>query len=213
MAPLPKPIGIDATLVDIAAGIGEAARLLPTLSRSEIGAVAVKTAKVRIEFEMARASARTGSDVELGLRTFGVGASQSRTASTSTSRNIGSIELEIVAIADADPPPPPKPVKPVKPKPVVEGPALDTPTPTPSPVAPVPDSPDPRRVALDRALAMLKMPQATAGLTARVKRLVATAVGKVEAAVRAGDLDKAAELLAAIPALLPANHFLNRPER
>jgi len=195
MPALPRPIGIDVTLVDIATGIGKAANLLPTLSRSDIGAVALKTATVRIDFEMARASATAGSSVQLGLRTFGVGASQSRTATNNISRNNGSIQLEIVAIADAAQAPPLKPgIKPI-------------PQPPRSIV-----TPDPRRLAaLKQALAMLKTPQASAGLNAAARRKLQAALKRLEAAIAKSDIDGAARVLATIPGILPPRHPFNQP--
>jgi hypothetical protein len=184
MPSLPSPIGIDVTLVDIATGIGKAAKLLPAL----------KTATVRIDFEMARASATAGSSVQLGLRTFGVGASQSRTATNNISRNNGSIQLEIVAITDVAPAPPPKPgLKPIPrpPRRIV--------------------SPDPRLAALKQALAMLKTPRAGAGLNAATRRKLQAAVKQLEAAIAKSDIDGAARVLATIPKILPPEHPFNQP--
>jgi hypothetical protein len=194
MPALPKPIGIDVTLVDIATGLGKAAKLLPTESRSDIGAVALKTATVRIDFEMARASASTSGGVQLGLRTFGIGASDSRTASNAVSRNSGSIQLEIVAISDAAPAPAPKPGR----QPI--------PRPPRSIVAP-----DPRRAALEQALALLKTPQASAGLDAATRRKLQAAVKRLEAAIAKSDIDGAARVLATIPGILPPRHPFNQP--
>jgi hypothetical protein len=194
MPPFPRPIGIDVTLKDIATGIGEAARLLPTKSQSAIGAVALKTASVRIDFEMARASATDGSNVQLGLRTFGVGASQSRTATKDISRNNGSIQLEIVAITDVAPPPPPKPEL----KPIPQPPRRIV-------------TPDRRLAALKQALAMLKTPQASAGLNAATRRKLQAAVKRLEAAIAKSDIDGAARVLATIPKILPPEHPFNQP--
>ncbi|MFZ4689789.1 MAG: hypothetical protein ACOYLS_11175 [Polymorphobacter sp.] len=189
MAPLPRPIGIDATLVDIATGLGKAARLLPSLSRSDLGAVALKTAKVRIDFDMARAAAKTSNDVELGIRTFAIGGNLTRSATAENSRSTGSIELEIVAVAE------------------IERSAAPVPAATPTP--PVRD---PRREAIANAIKLLRSRQALAGLDAATRRRLQAAVKRVETAVDKGELDKAADELAKIPAMLPPGHSLNQPD-
>jgi hypothetical protein len=128
LAAVPRPIGIDRTLVDIATGIGMSARLLPGLSMSETGAVAVKSAKVRIEFAMARATSNKSDTVELGVRTFAIAARQSSAEFSNKASNNGVIELEIVAIAAIEDRA--AGVEPVRPEPVTVSQPLSTRRPT-----------------------------------------------------------------------------------
>jgi hypothetical protein len=100
LAQLPNPVGIDETLVSIAAGLAQSAKLLPELSRSEVGAVAMKSASVAVHFEMARTALRAGSSVALGVRTFGISASNTRSADRAEAINRGSISFEVVAIVE-----------------------------------------------------------------------------------------------------------------
>lgn len=102
MAQIPLPLGIGVALVDIARGIGAAARALPERSRSYVGAVAMKSARVRIDFEMATVT--TERDSGLGIRThqlFGIGTVDNDTVTSSASK--GFIEFEVVAISPVDP--------------------------------------------------------------------------------------------------------------
>ena len=216
MAGLPKPIGIGVTLVDIATGIGTAAKRLPDLSRSEVGAVAVKTAKVRIDFEMASIRATANSGVSLGIRTssiLGVGAGVTRASTRSTARSVGSIELEIVAIADvpqpANPPRPapprPKPPRPKPPRAKPSGRLVSVRGGIGGGAAGAGAAQDPKS-ALARAVAMLKSPQASTGLDRATTQKLKSAVAGIEAAMVARDFQKAARLLAAAAALFPSGH-------
>lgn len=103
MADFPIPIGIDRMLLDIAKGIGDAARALPERSRSNVGAVALKRAVVQIDFELSSAATRQEDIAGLGAKTFlfGFGASSETTAELA--RNHGRIELEVVAITEPEP--------------------------------------------------------------------------------------------------------------
>lgn len=176
MAALPRPIGIDRTLTDIATAIGNSARLLPTLSRSEIGAVAVKAAKVRVEFQMARAFEKSSDGVELGVKTFSISAAQVSQTSSARAMNNGVIELEIVAVALAE---------------VTE--------PVPADSGPRPDKP---REAIVRAIALLKLPEASSTLGAADKKIFNVLLKQAEAALADGELDLAANVLAEIQMLL-----------
>lgn len=104
MAQFPLPIGIDRMLLDIAEGIGAAARKLPEASRSAVGAVAMKRANVQIDFELSGSATRDDDTVGLGARTFLFGIGSTATTTEDLVRNHGRIELEIVAIAEPPPP-------------------------------------------------------------------------------------------------------------
>ncbi len=177
MAPLPRPIGIDATLTDIATGIGNSARLLAGLSRSEIGAVAVKSARVRLDFQMSRIFDKSADGVELGVKTFSISAAQLSESSSRRAASQGVIELEIVAVATAD---------------------LPVPASSPPKLQPG----NRQREAIVRAIELLKQPAATASLGDAAKRKVSALVAKAEKAMQQGDLPAAAEAIAGIETLL-----------
>ncbi len=174
MAALPKPIGIDATLVAIATGIGHAAKLLPDLSRSVVGAVAVKTARVRIEFDMARTAEKSTSGVELGVRTFAVTAGRIGETTTSRASNHGVIDLEIVAVAETTAPPDRAP--------------------------PLPPGGKQREV-IAHAIDLLKMPATTERLSDADRKVVDELVAQAEAALADGNLAVAAAAIAEIERL------------
>jgi hypothetical protein len=101
-------------LVDIAQGIGAAGRKVVTESRTDIGGLAVKGAKVDVEFEMASHSSSEGVSAGLGVRTFSFGLGVNKEAVDERRTNRGRIELDIVAVpvgeaapADVTPLPPP----------------------------------------------------------------------------------------------------------
>lgn len=102
MANFPTPIGIDRMLLDIAEGIGGAAKTLPEASRSAVGAVALKRATVQIDFELSSGAVRDDNFAGLGVKTFlfGIGASAGSSEERATNR--GHIELEIVSIIDVE---------------------------------------------------------------------------------------------------------------
>ncbi|MCB1495399.1 MAG: hypothetical protein KDJ86_06415 [Bauldia sp.] len=102
MANFPTPIGIDRMLLDIAQGIGGAAKTLPEASRSAVGAVALKRATVQIDFELSSGAVREDNLAGLGVKTFlfGFGTSSETRADLATNR--GRIELEIVSILDPE---------------------------------------------------------------------------------------------------------------
>lgn len=101
MAKFPIPVGLGDMMRDIAGGVAEAARILPEQSRSEVGAVAVKRATVRVDFEMTGSARRRDGTVGIGARTFAITAARRVESAESTARNSGQITLEIVAVADA----------------------------------------------------------------------------------------------------------------
>lgn len=105
MAHFPIPIGIDRMLLDIAVGIGSAARALPERSRSAVGAVALKRANVQIDFELSSAAQREEGFAGLGAKTFLFGFGSSAETREEVARNHGRIELEIVAIVEPTPEP------------------------------------------------------------------------------------------------------------
>lgn len=99
MAEIPLPMGIGDVLVDIAEGIGRAAAALPTNSRSFVGAVAMKTARMRIDFEMARVESERSAGVGIRMKEIvGVGTAEEAVVTRSASK--GFIEFEVVAIGD-----------------------------------------------------------------------------------------------------------------
>jgi hypothetical protein len=98
VAKLPEPIGVGAILTDIAGGLGVAARKVAQDSRSELGALAIKGAKVDIEFEMASRRNTDGASAGLGMRSFSFGFGVNREAVDERRINRGRIELEIVAV-------------------------------------------------------------------------------------------------------------------
>jgi hypothetical protein len=191
LAPLPRPIGIDRTLVDIATGIGRSARLLPTLSKSEVGAVAVRTAKVRIEFAMARATRTAADTIELGVRTFAIAARQSSVESSGKASNNGVIELEIVAVAATEE----REAETVRTKPV-KPPVVDPP--------PTDDPKKKQREAIVRAIELLALPEASAALDDSDRKIFDDFLDKAKAALGEGDLDTAAGWLQEIQQLLDA---------
>jgi hypothetical protein len=191
LAAVPRPIGIDRTLVDIATGIGMSARLLPGLSMSETGAVAVKSAKVRIEFAMARATSNKSDTVELGVRTFAIAARQSSAEFSNKASNNGVIELEIVAIAATGDRA--AGVEPVRPEPV-KPPAVNPP--------PNDDPKKKQREAIVRAIELLALPPASAALDDADRRIFDDFLGKAKAALVEGDLDTSAGWLQEIQKLL-----------
>lgn len=106
MVDFPIPIGFALMMQEIAEGIGEAGRILPERSRSEVGALAVKSASVDISFELsaeARSEA-TGTKVggRLGVRTFLFSTRTLNETYEETARNTGRITLEIVAIIEPE---------------------------------------------------------------------------------------------------------------
>lgn len=105
MANFPIPIGIDRMLLDIAAGIGDAARALPERSRSAVGAVALKRANVQIDFELSSGAVQKEGLAGLGAKTFLFGFGTTSETREELARNHGRIELEIVAIVDPTPAP------------------------------------------------------------------------------------------------------------
>jgi hypothetical protein len=175
LAPLPRPIGIDRTLTDIATGLGHSARLLPALSQSDIGAVAVKAAKVRLEFQMARSADKSSSDVTLGVKTFSVSAAQVSQSASARASSSGVIELEIVAVALGD---------------------------RAEPVLPKPPADDRQREAIVRAIALLRMPEASGRLGTADRKIFEALLKEAEAALAEGELAAAAAALGEIERLL-----------
>ncbi|HEV2818060.1 MAG TPA: hypothetical protein VGW40_12665 [Allosphingosinicella sp.] len=116
MAKFPRPLGIEHVLEDIAIGIGAAARTLPERSRSVVGAVAMKTAKVRIDFEMATADSVNAVGVVANRPQLGIAAGLGTGAAVSRAASRGFIEFEVVAIADIPEPAPPKPARRKRPR-------------------------------------------------------------------------------------------------
>ncbi|MCB1489817.1 MAG: hypothetical protein KDJ88_20455 [Bauldia sp.] len=100
MANFPTPIGIDRMLLDIAQGIGGAAKTLPETSRSAIGAVALKRATVEIDFELSSGAVREDNTTGLGIRTFLFGFGSSSATTAELARNHGRIALEVVSILE-----------------------------------------------------------------------------------------------------------------
>lgn len=177
MAALPRPIGIGTTLVDIATGIGHSAKLLPSLSRSDVGAVAMKSARVRVEFEMARVAERSADGIELGVRTFGIAAALVSQTERSQATNRGVIEFEIVAITQAGRPP--------------DGASGKGDTDAVASDAKL-------RERVVRVIELLKVAGATDGLDEGDRKVVDELRAKAEAALAAGDLQQAAAHIAAI---------------
>ncbi len=167
------------------------ARLLPGLSKSETGAVAVKSAKVRIEFAMARATSNKSDTIELGVRTFAVAARQSSAEFSGKASNNGVIELEIVAIAAIEARS--AGVEPVRPEPVKPD-AADPP--------PNDDPKKKQREAIVRAIELLGLPPASAALDDADRRTFYEFLFNAQAALAEGDLDTSAGWLQEIQKLL-----------
>lgn len=177
MAALPRPIGIGTTLVNIATGIGRSAKRLPSLSRSDVGAVAMKSARVRVEFEMARVAERSADGIELGVRTFGIAAALVSQTERSQATNRGVIEFEIVAITQAD-----RPQDGASGKDDTDAVTSDTKL----------------RERVVRVIELLKVAGATDGLDEANRKVVDELRAQAEAALAAGDLQQAAAHIAAI---------------
>lgn len=184
MAKVPEPVGVGAILTDIAQGLGDAARKVAIASRSDIGALAVKGAKVDIEFEMASRRSADGVAAGVGVRTFSFGFGVNREAVDERRINRGRIELEIVAVpvateaADL----PPKPV------------AIDPPAP-PDPAAKM-------REALSALRAELKKRKVPARARAEIEKRLAAIGRQIDSGDLAGATAGLLELqpiLAALP--------------
>jgi hypothetical protein len=195
MATIPKPIGVREMLVDIASGIGGAARTLPEASRSEVGAVAMRGAKVEVEFELSSA-ARTDSATNsfgLGVRTFRFGGAQSQTETQS--RNTGRITLDIVAIMEPAPRPEPDETKTKDRDPLAEA----RPDRGDPPTDPDPD-PTPDRAKLRAAIEALGKQIDAADIGDDRKKAYRVALDRALAALAFGDVaaaQKAAQAVAA----------------
>jgi hypothetical protein len=102
LANFPLPIGIDKMLRDIAHGIGDAARLVPARSRSDVGALAVHRASVEVNFELSTQARDERGTFGLGVRSFIFGPSIATGSNEATALNTGRISLEIVAITEPE---------------------------------------------------------------------------------------------------------------
>ncbi len=173
MAPLPKPLAISTVLTDIATGIGNAASLLPDKSRSAVGAMAVRSAKVHVEFEMAQAVSTGSSFVGVGMKSASFGITTTREAVEERQINRGVIDLEIVAIEDS------------------------------SLRAAPQEAPDGgRRAAIGTMIDLLKSPPARALLSAARAKQLDAILAEAERLVAEGKLDEAAAVLARGQALI-----------
>jgi len=102
VAVFPVPIGLSEMMGDIAEGIAAAGRILPESSRSEVGALAVRSAKVDIAFELSALARHEGGTTGLGVRTFLFGATTASGLNEQTAHNTGRITLEIVAVIEPE---------------------------------------------------------------------------------------------------------------
>ncbi len=176
MADFPIPIGLPAMFRDIAQGIGDAAQLVPQLSRSEVGALAVHRASVEINFEMSTRARLDDGTVGLGARTFLFGPSVSTGSNETTALNIGRITLEIVAITE----PAPQVARPVKP-PAVGAPGAD-------------DGLDAK--AIRKAIGDMRARLESLNIHETEKRKIAAALEMALASLVAGDLATARSIIA-----------------
>ncbi len=177
MADFPIPIGVDRMLRDIAEGIGGAARILPTVSRSEVGAVAMRRATVAIDFELSSAAKRTDDSIGLGAKTFLFGFGASTETTETKVLNHGRIEMEIVAIVEPEEGERPKTATPAQPGPPVK--------------APTPLSADQIR----QALAIIQGELHNLPLDEEARGKIEAKIAEIHAAISAGDLHLANELL------------------
>lgn len=193
MAKVPEPVGVGAILTDIAQGLGDAARKVAIASRSDIGALAVKGAKVDIEFEMASRRSADGVAAGVGVRTFSFGFGVNREAVDERRINRGRIELEIVAVPvateAADLPPKPVAIDPPAKPVIVEPPA------PPDPAAKM-------REALSALRAELKKRKVPARARAEIEKRLAAIGRQIDSGDLAGATAGLLELqpiLAALP--------------
>lgn len=199
---------------EIAEGIGEAGRTLPERSRSEVGALAVRSASVDINFELS-AEARddktgTATGAGLGVRSFLFSSeAQSRTSEWSA-RNTGRITLEIVAVIEPE----------AKDGSKTDGRATDDHRPVAPPKSPpeIPDVPDPtgREEAARLMLAIGRMREALPRLDiADVERKqVAALIEMAAAQIEAGNLTAARDIITQLaPGFAALGRAADTPDR
>jgi hypothetical protein len=173
-------------LTDIAQGIGAAARTVVVESRSDIGGLAVKGAKVEVEFEMASHASAEGVSAGLGVRTFSFGFGVNKEAVDERRTNRGRIELEIVAV----------PVGTAAPTEV-------TPAPAPAPVAdPGPGPKVDAGARMKQALAALWDQLSGARIPATVRARAEKQLTEAEKLIDKGDLAKATAALVQLQPLV-----------
>lgn len=183
MAKLPQPIGVGTMLTDIAQGLGAAARLVVEQSKSEVGAIAVKGARVDVEFEMASRATSDAAGARLGVRTFSFGFGVNREAVEERRINRGRIEIEIAAV------------------PLVATPA--------APEVDKPSDADPQTVdaatRMKKAIAVLRKRLDATDVAPRLRSTIENALDRIDAFAAAGDL------AAATAALLELQPFFEQP--